>query len=308
AAMAYDAATRTVILFGGLAFRGSFGQSALDDTWSWNGSHWTELNPASSPPGLAAALMGYDPATHQLVLTGGYETSAQGSVYPVQATWTWNGSTWSPQLAGELPNYTGGAALATDDATGQLILVTADAGCLGFETWRWTGSSWAAITTAVSPVPGGAPGLGYDPAIGKLVLVVDASVCPAGPGAPLATPEAGSGAGGGSGNSPSWSWDGSNWTAESSSPTPASGTVLAWSDGPLLVTSGQVYRWAGGDWSKAGPGPGVDDAAVAWDQADGKVVLFSGICGSCGGGLAGATLTWPSTASDAWTVAAGVRG
>ena len=44
--MTYDAATGTVILFGGYSSTGSY----LGDTWSWNGTTWTQLSPATSPP------------------------------------------------------------------------------------------------------------------------------------------------------------------------------------------------------------------------------------------------------------------
>ena len=44
AAMAYDAATGTVVLFGGSGANGSF-----SDTWTWDGSTWTKQNPAAHP-------------------------------------------------------------------------------------------------------------------------------------------------------------------------------------------------------------------------------------------------------------------
>ena len=68
--MAYDPDTQTVILFGG-----DDGQNALRDTWSWDGSRWSRLYPAVSPPSGTRALMAYDPGTHRLVLTGGYAMS-----------------------------------------------------------------------------------------------------------------------------------------------------------------------------------------------------------------------------------------
>ena len=51
ASMAYDAATRTVLLFGGEGklSRGPDGGSdgELSDTWSWSGTTWTKLSPPS---------------------------------------------------------------------------------------------------------------------------------------------------------------------------------------------------------------------------------------------------------------------
>ena len=50
-AMAYDWATGEIVLFGGSNGNGA---SYLGDTWTWNGSDWTQLAPATSPlrPGL----------------------------------------------------------------------------------------------------------------------------------------------------------------------------------------------------------------------------------------------------------------
>src|SRR5215467_2069219 len=58
AAMAYDAATGTVVLFGGLIHG-----TVLRDTWTWNGTTWTKQAPAASPPARYLASMAYDAAT-----------------------------------------------------------------------------------------------------------------------------------------------------------------------------------------------------------------------------------------------------
>jgi hypothetical protein len=42
---AYDAATGTVVLFGGYGNSGT-----LADTWTYNGTTWTQQSPATSPP------------------------------------------------------------------------------------------------------------------------------------------------------------------------------------------------------------------------------------------------------------------
>ena len=72
AAMAYDAASNQVVLFGG-AVPASTG-SALDDTWVWNGTSWSQRILATRPPGRTQAAMAYDAATHKLVLFGGVDT------------------------------------------------------------------------------------------------------------------------------------------------------------------------------------------------------------------------------------------
>jgi hypothetical protein len=82
AAMAYDAATGNVVLFGGSDLHGF-----LNDTWTWDGSTWTEQAPATSPPIRGGAPMAYDAATGTTVLFGG--VGAEDVV--LGDTWTWGG-------------------------------------------------------------------------------------------------------------------------------------------------------------------------------------------------------------------------
>jgi hypothetical protein len=80
AAMAYDAATSSVVLFGGT--------NLLGDTWTWNGTTWTKRTPANSPSPRDLAPMAYDAATGNVVLFGG--TALVGSkVETLHDTWTW---------------------------------------------------------------------------------------------------------------------------------------------------------------------------------------------------------------------------
>ena len=72
--MAYDAATRTVLLFGGEGMISGGEYGGLSDTWSWNGATWTpeetapshstkqfptELSAVSAVPGGGFVAVGY---------------------------------------------------------------------------------------------------------------------------------------------------------------------------------------------------------------------------------------------------------
>src|ERR1035441_7174969 len=59
AVMAADGATGQLVLFGG----GADNQNGvLNDTWTWSGTNWVALSPATSPPARGSAAMAYDPA------------------------------------------------------------------------------------------------------------------------------------------------------------------------------------------------------------------------------------------------------
>jgi hypothetical protein len=77
--MAYDAATGTAVLFGGVPPGGG----RYGGTWTWDGAAWTQQNPATSPPVRSDASMAYDAATGTVVLFGGRD----GMLY--HDTWAW---------------------------------------------------------------------------------------------------------------------------------------------------------------------------------------------------------------------------
>jgi N-acetylneuraminic acid mutarotase len=124
ALMAYDAATKQVVLFGGVPASSTYEcELCLNDTWVWNGNTWTEEHPATSPPGRIGAVMAYDAATGQVVLFGGFNwSSSEDAPVALNDTWVWNGSTWTEEFpATSAPDSTD-ATMAYDAAIGDVVL------------------------------------------------------------------------------------------------------------------------------------------------------------------------------------------
>src|ERR1035438_7380026 len=105
-AMAYDAAHGQVVLFGGTGPRtgaASYGP-ALNDTWVWDGSNWTQKSPQSSPRVRDSTALVYDVVHGQIVLFGGFGgvDFNSGLSQELNDTWIWDGSNWtekSPQTS-----------------------------------------------------------------------------------------------------------------------------------------------------------------------------------------------------------------
>ena len=162
ASMAYDAATKQLVLVGG-----SNGLSYPGGTWTWDGSTWTEQSTASSPALRASASMAYDPATNELMIFGG--------IYSVDSddTWTWNGSTWTESIPGLFtPAARDSAAMAYDAATKQLVLFGGShyPNTIYNNTYTWGASGWYYQVPAASPPPRYGASMAYDAATNQMVL------------------------------------------------------------------------------------------------------------------------------------------
>jgi uncharacterized repeat protein (TIGR02543 family) len=162
--MAYDPGTGQLVLFGG-----DGGPSDLNDSWTWNGSTWTQLSPATSAPLRQDSSMAYDPGTGQLVLFGGYD---QSNGAELNDTWTWNGGTWTQLTPATSPPARDSASMAYDRGTGQLVLFGGYDGVTGHfdDAWTWEGSTWTQLTPATSPPLRLGASMAYDTGTGQLVL------------------------------------------------------------------------------------------------------------------------------------------
>jgi len=161
AAIAYDPASKQVLLFGGQGASG-----ALNDTWLWDGisQAWEQVIPASGGPSKRSYAQmahyyideGQGPEG-RVVLFGGIDGSAiQGD------TWVWNGKerTWTKQTPAAAPPPLHSATMAYDGA--KAVLFGGDAGpvvnepvvgppktptSVSYEKsngriWVWDGETW----------------------------------------------------------------------------------------------------------------------------------------------------------------------
>ncbi len=161
AAMAYDAARRRVVLFGGC---GSAACPA-SDTWLWDGVNWTQAQPQTHPPGTWESAMAYDSALRQIVLFGGCSATC-----PDSDTWVWDGSTWAQKSPQSSPPARILHALAYDGARTEIILFGGLNGQPFSDTWAWDGGNWIQQSPPASPPARSQHAMAYDAATGQTVL------------------------------------------------------------------------------------------------------------------------------------------
>ncbi len=82
AAMAYDSVRGRAVLFGGIS--GNYPAfTVYNDTWEWDGTQWSQQQPAHTPGQRSGASMVYDSDRHRIVLFGGSDSSGN----PIGETW-----------------------------------------------------------------------------------------------------------------------------------------------------------------------------------------------------------------------------
>lgn len=194
AGMAFDPGLNKAVLFGGQGPCQGNTCPQFFDTWTWDGTRWTNVPTLHQPQ--MQGVMAYDPASRSILMWGfGLPPNCCPSGWrPSDAElWKWTGSDWSEinvQGSGSaMLSLYGYKAVLSQDPAGRIILVGHTDGMTA-NTWEWDGSKWS-LLGAVGPAF--QFNLAADPAT-KSVVAEDASG--------------------------TWNWDGQRWTMVSGTSGP----------------------------------------------------------------------------------------
>ena len=287
AAMAYDAASSTIIMFGGSG--GASGTVLLNDTWSWNGTTWTKLTSTHTPPNRSFHGMATWSSTG-VILFGG--SAAAGAV---NDTWLWNGTDWLVQSPGTKPSARYNHAMVYDSfeqatpgtGNGVIVLFGGYTGSAYLnDTWTWTGTNWVVQSPSHVPAVRGAHTLAFD-------ILNDTVVMFGGTSNPSS-----------SFLSDTWTWGGTDWKQiTNSANTPpgrfqhmsaysATGKVVIFSGQTSAGASDDTWLWNGTNWIQIEGGQTPQaraGAAMTYNTNTGKVFMFGGFSSQ---GVYNSTWTW----------------
>jgi hypothetical protein len=266
--MDYDSVRGVSVLFGGSS---DSGPGNLHDTWEWDGTRWTQMTPATSPPPVAGGMMAYDSARGVSVLFGG-----SGSTGLNSSTWEWDGTNWTQKSPATSPPARVWAAMTYDSVRGRMVLFGGDGpnGRLA-DTWVYDGGTWTQMNPASSPTPRDGPAMAFDPARGRAVLF----------GGHDSTSRL----------ADTWEWDGANWMQIPTTTTPSSrfweslafdtqrGKIVLFGGDHFqpndLGESNDTWEWDGSQWTHDFPAaapPIRAGQSMAYDAARGRMVVFGG--------------------------------
>jgi hypothetical protein len=146
----------------------------LNDTWTWDGTTWTQQFPPVSPSPRVTS-MAYDGATKTSVLFGG-----TGSAGSVADTWAWDGvaKSWTELTPAASPSARQ-APLAYDRATQTVVMfgggnwqveVPGSGGTALGDTWIWNGATWTQRFPTSAPPARAYFSMAYDARLSLVVL------------------------------------------------------------------------------------------------------------------------------------------
>lgn len=113
----FDNSLNQVVLVGG--YRTVINQT-VSDTWSWDGSNWTQY---ATLPGLSRCdqALGYDQARQRIVLYGGTNIIS-GAQTQLDDTWEWFGGTWTQRSPSSWPGTRSSATAAYVPSTSSFLI------------------------------------------------------------------------------------------------------------------------------------------------------------------------------------------
>jgi hypothetical protein len=243
---------------------------------------WRQEAVGSAPQARYNPAVAYDRANGEVVLFGGM-TSSGGS--PRNDTWTWDGESWTQETPDQSPSARGGAMMAFDPSTGEIVLAGGHSGGTAFnDTWTWDGENW----TKRQDMPEGRAygGMAWDSDNERLILFGGRNPVPEKFGQ-------------------TWAWKDGSWTvlSPSNSPSPRSDMAMAKdpASGEIVLYGGEAagnarmddtWTWDGSNWVQKSPDtspPGRVGSAMDFHPGLGRVVLFGG---SWGAGVSDETWSW----------------
>jgi hypothetical protein len=301
-AMAFDWPVGKVLMFGGSQW--PFGYAPLNETWTWDGTTWSQLAPASSPS-PRCATMSSDLVRQRIVLHSGGQSMRDPGL--TADTWEWDGFNWI-QMTLQGPSARVGHGMALDPLGRMLVSGGMDMTGELTDLWAWDGTAWTALRNSLPPSRRWDHAMAYDAARDQVVLFGGSTS-----GATLGDTWLWDGSAwnevtpavsppvraahvmafdpvrqrvvlfGGNGRNDTWEWDGTSWLQRSpTTPPPVQARpAMVWDAARqrVFLYGSDNFEWDGSQWTQR-PSPArpasTRDMAMAFDPRRGRVLLFGG--------------------------------
>lgn len=253
-AAAFDPGRGKLVLFGGGVRDGGVlgdgGARFSDETWEWDGAHWTQvaLTGPRPPPGGGYGMV-YDTARSRILL------------HAVRQNWEFDGTAWTQVGASGGPSSRSYFALSHDSTRRRTVLFGGQEpdGLIQDDTWEWSGTAWTRVATSGPPARTNAK-MVFDPVRAKTVLAAGRSL--------FALTD-------------TWEWNGRQWDKRNPvTPIPVMiAHVMAYEPTRMrtvVIHAGSTLEWNGSNWLDGGPGPTSRSQAVLVFDSVRDALVFVG--------------------------------
>jgi hypothetical protein len=175
--LVFDPVKSRLTLFGNQGVIDAGQPIFIPETWVWEKSTWTELQPSApgSVPCCDSSIL-YADTNAGAITKVTFDLSAGTGNRPSPVAQVWNGSTWAQNRPVVWPPPTIGVGHSFFPPKGYLLTFGGDTCHVNnrtdsvAETWTWNGSSWRLLHPNTSPPPRFFTYLAYDSALSRGVM------------------------------------------------------------------------------------------------------------------------------------------
>jgi hypothetical protein len=148
--MWYDATLKKTVIYGGIGRLTSDDKiTRYSDMWSFDGTGWVALTPATTPGVRYGAETVVDPRTGHAFIFGGIrvdtsDTNIQTQVY-ANDFWEWDGTAWTKISTAVTPPARENGGFAYDPLRKELVLFAGYSGFYLSDIWTYNAGTWTQV-------------------------------------------------------------------------------------------------------------------------------------------------------------------
>jgi galactose oxidase-like protein len=179
--MVYDRKLKKTVMFGGYSDTGNY----LNETWTWDGTAWTQVKTKTSeaPNNRGLMAMWYDPLAEKTIVYGGLgRPNLNQNITRYSDMWSFDGTKWTKLSVTQTPGERFGAMTAIDPTSNKVLLFGGiltdhtDEKNLALiyvnDTWQWDGHAlaWTKLEPARAADARENGMMAWDPRTNEIVL------------------------------------------------------------------------------------------------------------------------------------------